>query len=150
MSLKAQIDSDLKTALMADNKIASTTLRGLKAAILDVEVATNTRDTGLADEEVEKVVQKEIKKRQESLELYKNNDRPELASAEQSEIDVLQSYAPKQLSEKELSIIADTVFGSFPDATMQDMGKIIGQVKAKAGNGADGGMIAKLVKERLK
>jgi uncharacterized protein YqeY len=95
------------------------------------------------------VVLKEIKKRQESLDLYQKNDRPELAAAEQAEIDVLQKYAPKQLSEAELQAMIDVTFTTFPNATMQDMGKVIGEVKAQAGNRADGALIAKLVKEKL-
>jgi uncharacterized protein YqeY len=149
MSLKARIDSDLKTVLLAEDRPAVTTLRGLKAAILDAEVAANVRETGLSDEDIQKVVLKEIKKRQESIDLYKTNNRPELAKAEQAEIDVLQNYAPKQLSEQELKGLINTIFGSFPNATMQDIGKIIGEVKTQAGNAADGGIIAKLVKEKL-
>jgi len=149
MGLKTRIDDDLKTALLAGDKSAVTTLRGLKAAILDAEVSLGVRDTGLDGEEIEKVVLKEIKKRQESVDVYQKNNRPELAAAEQAEIDVLQNYAPKQLDETELNNMIDAVITTFPNATLQDMGKIIGEVKTQAGNGADGALIAKLVKEKL-
>ncbi|MCL2869411.1 GatB/YqeY domain-containing protein [Candidatus Saccharibacteria bacterium] len=149
MGLKQQIESDLKTALLGNDKPTVTTLRGLKAAILDVEVSTGMRSAGLNDSEIGKIVLKEIKKRQESLDLYQQNNRPELAENEQAEIDVLQNYAPKQLSESELNSVIDTVFESFPNATMQDMGKVISEVKNQVGSSADGALIAKLVKAKL-
>lgn len=149
MSLKAAIDADLKQALLSGDKPKVTALRSLKAIILDSEVSTGTRETGLPDTEIEKLLQKEIKKRKESLEIYTSNNRPELAEIEQNEINILEVYLPKQLSETELSQIIDQVVVGLGEVSIKDMGRVIGAVKAKTGSSADGAMIANLVKTKL-
>lgn len=149
MSLKVDIDADLKQALLSGDKEKATTLRGLKAAILEVEIASGSREQGLSDEEVEKVISREIKKRRESVALYEQNDRLELAKIEQAEIEAISCYLPKQLDESELETIIEAEVSSFGAADIKDMGKIIGAVKSKVGNSADGALVARLVKEKL-
>lgn len=149
MSLKAAIDADLKQALLSGDKPKVTALRSLKAIILDSEVSTGARETGLPDTEIEKLLQKEIKKLKESLEIYISNNRPELAEIEQNEINILGVYLPKQLSEAELSQIIDQVVVGLGEVSIKDMGRVIGAVKAKTGSSADGAMIANLVKTKL-
>jgi hypothetical protein len=149
MSLKTKIDEDLKEALLARDAARVTVLRGLKATILDAEVAQAKRETGLEDDEIAKLVLKEIKKRQEAIEVYSVNGREELVEAEESEAKVLECYAPKQMSEDEIKTKIDEVLINIPGVTMKDMGRVIGEVKGLVGNAADGAVIAKLVKERL-
>lgn len=149
MSLKERIDADLKSALLGGDKNKTNTLRGLKAVILDAEVSTGKRADGLGDSEIEVLIQKEISKRNESVTLYNSNSRPELADQEQSEIDIIQAYLPKQLTEDELKIVVDEILSSESDVSIKDMGRIIGVVKSKVGNSADGATIAKVIKSKL-
>ena len=148
MSLKQQIDDDIKTAMLAGDKTLVTTLRGLKAAILNVEVAKGVRDAGLPDNEVIDLLSKEAKKRQESADMYTTGAAPDKAAAELAEKVVIEKYLPAQLSEDELLVVIDSVIAEIGGGLAQ-MGQIIGSVKQKTAGTADGAMIAKLVKERL-
>jgi uncharacterized protein len=149
MGLKIQIEADLKTAMLAGDKVLVTTLRGLKSAILNEEVAKNLRDSGLPDDQIISLLAKEAKKRQESADLYTQGQSPERAAAELEEKLVIEKYLPAQLGEAELSQLVDQVIAEMGDVSAQQIGQIIGAVKAKAGSAADGATIAQLVKERL-
>lgn len=148
-SLKEQIRNDMKAALLGGSRFEGDTLRNLIAAILNEEVATGKREEGLDDVEVEKIIAREVKKRRESIAMYQQNNRAELAEAEQNEIDVLEKYLPEQLGEEAIRSKVDEVIAGMSDATMQQMGQVIGAVKAELGNAADGAMLAKIVKEQL-
>ena len=149
MALEEQLMNDMKAALLGGNRFEGDTLRNLKAAILNEKVAAGTRDEAMSDEAVEKIIAREVKKRRESIKLYNENGRPELAEPEQKEIDVLEKYLPQMMSEEEVSALVDEVIAGMGGATMQQMGQVVGTVKAKTGNAADGALIAKLVKEKL-
>lgn len=149
MALSQQIQDDMKAALLSGNRFEGDVLRNLKAAILNEEVATGKRDEGLSDEEVEKIVTREVKKRNESIRLYEENGRPELAEDEKKEIAVLSVYLPKQLSEDEIREIAKVVIEGIDNVGPSMMGQVIGGVKARAGNTADGATVARVVKELL-
>ena len=149
MALKRQIDDDLKTALLGRKEIAVRTLRGLKAAVLNEEVAKGKRDQGLDDSEIEQIVAKEIKKRLESAALYDQNNRQDSAADERAEADVLQIYLPNQLTEPELKTIVDAKVAELKATDAKMMGQVIGAVKQDVGTAADGAMIAKLVKQAL-
>ena len=149
MNLKEKINENLKKAMLAKDEARVTTLRGLKSAILDVEVATNMREQGLPDDEIEKIVARELKKRKESYEIYTNNGRNDLADAEKYEIEVLNEYLPKQLSEDELREKIEEIVAGLDDGIPINMGMLIGKVKNSVGSAADGAMIAKLVKEKI-
>jgi uncharacterized protein YqeY len=148
-NLKERIQDDIKAALLGGNRFAGDTLRNLKAAILNEEVAQGKRDSGLSDGEVEKVIAREVKKRQESIRLYKENGRPELAETEQKEADVLSEYLPKQLTEAEVAEVVTQTIDEMGAAGMQQMGMVIGAVKQKVGNTADGAVVARIVKQTL-
>jgi uncharacterized protein YqeY len=148
MSLKEQIEADIKTAMLAGEKTLVTTLRGIKSAILNVEVAKGARETGLPDSEVTDILAKEAKKRQESADMYVQGNSQERADAELTEKAVIEKYLPKQLDEAEISKIIDEVMTEV-GSTPQQMGQIIGAVKSKTAGAADGAMIARLVKEKL-
>lgn len=150
MPLKEQIQNDIKAALLSGNRFDGDVLRNLKAAILNEEVATNKRDEGLGEDEIEKIIAREVKKRRESIALYEQNNRSELAESEQKEISVLEKYLPKMMSEDEVASLVDEVIASMgSDVTVKQMGQVIGSVKSKAGNSADGAMVARIVKEKL-
>ena len=149
MALKEQINNDLKAALLGGNRFVADTLRNLKAAILNEEVATGRRDEGLDDTEIEGIIAREVKKRNESKALYDQNGRPELAEVEQNEIEVLAAYLPQQLTEDEIQAVINEVVAELGATDMRAMGQVIGAVKAKCGTAADGATVAKLVKTTL-
>jgi uncharacterized protein YqeY len=147
--MQEQIDKDLKTALLAGDKGKAETLRGIKSALLNEAISQNARDSGLSDEQIQKVLARESKKRQEAADLYTQGGSPERAGAELAEKAIIDAYLPEQLSEADVAKLVDEEIAAAGSPTMQDMGRIIGAVKAKAGGQADGALIAKLVKEKL-
>lgn len=147
--LKQQLEQDLKSALLAGEKARAMTIRSLKSVILYAEVAKGVRGDGLPDDEIIALFAKEVKKRQESAELYKKGGSEERAAYELAEKAVIEQYLPKQLSEEELIAIIDEVIASVEATGPQAMGQVIGQVKQKTSGRADGSRIAQLVKERL-
>ncbi len=149
VSLKEQIQKDMKAALLSGNRFEGEVLRNLKAAILNEEVSSNKRDVGLEDTEIEKLIAREVKKRKESISLYTQNGRDDLADEEKSEIDILSKYLPDPISEEELINISKGVIGDLGADNMQQMGKVISAVKSKVGTSADGATIARIVKELL-
>jgi len=149
MTIKEQIDADIKQSMLGGNKVLTETLRGLKSAILNVEVAQNKRETGLTDEEVTAVLAKEAKKRQESADLFTQGGNQQKANDELAEKQVIQNYLPAQISDQELQQIVDQAVQQAGATGMQAMGQVIGAVKSKVGSSADASRIAQLVKERL-
>lgn len=149
MALKDTIQNDMKAALLSGDRFVGDTLRNLKAAILDEEVKQNKRDEGLSDEEIEKVIAREVKKRNESKAVYEQNGRPELAETEQKEADVLAKYLPAQLSEAEIRDIVTAKIAELGVSGPQAMGQVMGAVKQQVGNTADSALVASIVKETL-
>jgi uncharacterized protein YqeY len=149
MSLKQQIDADLKTAMLAGDKVLTTTLRGLKASILNIEIADGKRETGLSDDEIIGILGKEAKKRQESAELFIQGGNAEKAAAESLEKQVIEKYLPAQMDDETLRNLVEAAITETGAISMQDMGKVIGIVKSRAGAAVDGGRVAQMVKEKL-
>lgn len=149
MALKQRLTDDIKAALLGGDRFVGETLRNLKAAILNEEVAQNKRDEGLEDPVIEQIIAREVKKRNESIKLYLQGGRQDLAEAEQKEIDVLKVYLPEQLDEADVNSIVEAAVAQLGATGMSDMGKVIGVVKSKVGNSADGALVAKLVKQAL-
>lgn len=147
--LKQQLDEDVKSAMLAGESLRVETLRGLKSAILYAEVAAKKREEGLDDEEILNLFAKEAKKRQESADLYVQGGSQERADKELSEKAIIEAYLPAQLSEADVRQIINEVIAEQQATGMQAMGKVIGAVKAKVGNTADGSVVARLVKESL-
>lgn len=149
MNLKAKIDQDLKAALLGGDKDKALTLRGMKAAILNEEVAKGIRDTGLPDDQIIAILQKEAKKRQESADLYVQGGNQEKADAELSEKKIIEAYLPAQLGEDEINALIDEVVAENGAASKETMGATIAAVKQKSGGAADGATVARLVRERI-
>ena len=139
----------MKAALLGGDRFVGETLRNLKAAILNEEVASGKRDEGLDDAEIEKVVAREVKKRLESAKIYRDNARPELAEPEEKEAEVLKQYLPAQMSEAEIRSIVEKKIAELGASGPAAMGQVIGAVKAEVGNSADGATIATIVKTTL-
>lgn len=149
MALKAQLDNDLKAALLGGDRFRTEVLRGLKAVILNEEVSQGKREEGLDDTTIETLIVREVKKRADSATQYAAAGRPELVEAEQAESKIIEAYLPEQLSEADIQKAVDEVITSTGAVGPQAMGQTIGAVKAKLGNSADGGTIARLVKMSL-
>lgn len=147
--IKQRIDKDIKQAMLAGDKTLVTTLRGLKSAILYVEVAKGVRGEGLADSEVIEVLSKESKKRQESADMYAQGGSPERARGEIDEKRVIEKYLPPQLSEDELRGVISEVIREVRATDMSAMGQVISKVKQCTIGTADGAAIARIVKEMI-
>lgn len=149
MSLKERINDEMKAALLGGDRFVGETLRNLKAAILSEEISTGAREQGLADDIVEKVIAREVKKRHESATLYRENNRPELAEPEEQEAEILSRFLPEQVSEEALSIIVEAKIAELQVNGAAAMGQVIGALKKELGNTIDGATLARIVKEKL-
>lgn len=149
MALKARIEQDLKTALLGGDRFVADTLRGLKAVILNEEVAQNKRDTGLDDDTIEKLIAREVKKRHESASTYDDANRTDLSESERAEADIISRYLPEPISEEEIQKTIEKVIAELGLTGPQAMGQVIGAVKKQLGNAADGATVAKMVKDAL-
>ena len=143
--LKEQINADLKTAMLARNAFETTVLRGLKASILDEEVKLSKREEGLNDAEIETLVAREVKKRKEAANLLD----AERAENELKEAEILSRYLPEMASEEEIRAAVKDEISTMGEVSIKQMGTIIGKMKAKFGNSADGAVLVKIVKEEL-
>jgi uncharacterized protein YqeY len=144
-----EIEKDLKVAMLAGDRTAVETLRGLKNALQYEAVGAGSKDRSLSDEQIQKVLAREAKKRQEAADLYKQGGSQQRANAELAEKKIIEKYLPEQLSEEEIARAVDEELTGVATPTPADMGKIIGAVRGKLGAAADGATIARLVKERL-
>ena len=144
MALKEQIDIDLKAALLGGDRFKGEVLRGLKAAILNEEVAQKVRDEGLADEAIEQLIA-----RKDSASQYTAAGRPELSETELKESAILELYLPAQASEADIQAVVTRVIAETGATGMAQMGQVIGAVKKELGNSADGALVAQLVKNAL-
>lgn len=148
MSLKQQIDTDIKNAMKAKNKEELQTLRSIKSMILLAESEKGAVENLSEDAEM-KLLMKAAKQRKESAETYKQNGRDELAQAELFELDVIERYLPKQMSEQELRSNLEDIINKVGASGPQDMGKVMGVATKELAGKADGKMISQLVKQIL-
>jgi hypothetical protein len=149
VTIKEQIESDIKQAMLAGDKTLTTTLRTVKSAALNMEVAQGTREQGLSDAEFIDLLTKEAKRRQESADMYVQGGSPERAQAELAEKAVIEKYLPAQLSDEQLAELVNQVIEELGVSGPQAMGQVIGEVKKRSAGQADGGRIASLVKEAI-
>ncbi len=146
MSLKGQITEDMKSAMKAGEKDRLKVVRLMLAAIKQIEVDTRSE---LDDAAVLSVLDKMVKQRRDSVEQFVKGHREDLAAIERDEISVLETYLPEQLSADELAAMIDEVIQASNAGSIRDMGKVMGQLKAKAAGRADMGAVGAVVKERL-
>lgn len=147
MSLESKIQSDLKEAMKAKDQAAMRSLRAIKSAILLFQTSGEGKEL---DEAAEiKMLQKLVKQRQESLEIYQKQGRDDLAQTEREEIEVIRKYLPEQLSEEKLKEIISGIVRETGASSMKDMGRVMGMANQKLAGKADGKTIAGLVKELL-
>lgn len=147
MSMEQQIQQDIKAAMLAKEKTRLESLRAIKAAILLAKTADGSES--IADEAVVKIIQKLVKQRKETAEIYKQQNREELAAQELAEAAAMEVYLPKQLGEEELEAELKKIIAQIGATGPQDMGKVMGTAtKALAGK-AEGKAISALVKKLL-
>ena len=146
MNITDRINADLKEAMKAKDEVRLRGIRAVKAAIL----LANTDGTGkeMDEERGIAILQRLVKQRKESLEMYQKNNRPELAKIEQDEIDVIQAYLPQQMSREELTLAISQIIERVGATSPKDMGKVMGATKELAGK-AEGKVISEIVKEIL-
>ncbi|OJU24471.1 MAG: glutamyl-tRNA amidotransferase, partial [Sphingobacteriales bacterium 41-5] len=137
MSLEQTINNDIKTAMLAKNAMALQALRAVKAAILLAKTAQGAKDT-LSDDDEIKLLQKLVKQRKDSLEIFEQQNRPELAAKEKEEIDVIEKYLPAQLSAEELKEIIAKIVADTGASSPADMGKVMGVASKQLAGKADG------------
>lgn len=147
--LEQQIEQDLKAALLGGDQLKTSTLRGVKSALLNEKIASGQKEAGLSDDQIISILKKQSKQRQESADLFKQGGNQAKADAEIAEKSIIDAYLPAPLSDQELSSVIDEVIAASPDKSPSAMGQIIGQVRSRVGAQAEGGQIAKLVKEKL-
>ena len=148
-ALKAQLRTDLTTSMKARDAFRTSVLRMVLSAIQTEEVAgASARE--LTEDEERAILGREVRKRKESAELYEAGNRPELASKELAEVELLGAYLPTALTEAEVdAIVADEVAAAGEGATMKQMGQVIKAVNARAQGRAEGSVIAAKVKSAL-
>jgi uncharacterized protein YqeY len=145
--LKDKIEQDLIEAMKAHNEAVVSVLRMLKSAVKNQEIQ---KQTELKDEDLVSVIQGQVKQRQDSIALYEQGGRTELADKEKAEIEILIKYLPEQMSEKEIRELVKKAITSTGAASIQDMGKVMGALMPQVKGKADGGLVSKIVQEELK
>ncbi len=147
MSLLDKINQDLKTAMKEKHADKLSALRAIKSELLLEQTSGSAKDI-TEDKEI-KIVQKLIKQRKDSAEIYKKENRTDLYEKELSEIKFLEEYLPEQMSEEELDAIIKNAIEQTGASSMKDMGKVMGMVNAKVAGRAEGKIIAQKVKAML-
>ena len=149
--IREQINQDLNEAVKAQNKRCVSTLRLIKAALKDRDIAARTagKDDGVEGTEVLDILAKMVKQRRESIKIYEEAGRIELATQEQEEIDVISDYLPKQLSEDDMKAACETVVAELGATGLKDMGRTMGALKERYAGQMDFGKASAIVKGLL-
>ena len=146
MSLREQIKEDIKAAMRAKETEKRDTLRNIQTAIKQIEVDERKE---LTDAEVEKILMKYAKQREEGIKQFKEAGREDLLTKEEAELALVKQYLPEPMEEDELKIILQSIIAKVGATGMQDMGKIMGAAKQAVGSRADGARINKVAKKLL-
>jgi hypothetical protein len=129
--MRAKFMNDMKEAMKAGEKLRLDTIRLINAALKDRDILARGEGKTVSDEDILALLQKMIKSRQESAEIYEKNARPELAAQERGEIEVISGYLPKQMDESAVAEAIKAAIAESGAASMKDMGKVIASLKAK-------------------
>ncbi len=151
MSLKDKISTDYKNALKSKAKIQISTYRLVLSGIKDLDISNrsgpNKKDTD--DEDIKKLLNKMIKQRAESIDIYKKNNRKDLLEIEEKELEILSGYLPKKLSEEETKKICEEIVSKLGASSLKDMGKVMGELKKQYSDNLDFAKAGALLKELL-
>ena len=148
MSLQENIDKDIKSAMLSKDAARLRGLRAIKAALLVAKSEKGATDV-LTDETEIKVLQKLVKQRKESAEIYQQQNRDDLYQIELEEMQVIEAYLPKQMSREEVAVHVKDAIARSGAVSMKDMGKVMGLMNKELAGKADGKVISELVKELL-
>jgi uncharacterized protein YqeY len=146
MPLNQQIDQDLATSMKEGVVMRTAALRLIKNSLKNEQIKVGHE---LSESEELKVLQREAKQRRDSIEQYNQGNRPELAEAEQHELDIIQEFLPQQMGEAELTKLVDDVIAEIKPTGPTQMGVVIGAVMQRAGGKADGGAVSQMVRSKL-
>ena len=151
MSLKETIEAEYKNALKSKDKTKISTYRLILSSIKDLDILNrsgrNKKNTD--DEDINKLLKKMVKQRNESIEIYKKNNRSDLLEVEQSELDILSGFLPKQLSEEETKKICLEIISKVGASSVKDMGKVMGELKKQHADDIDFSKASPLIRELL-
>jgi uncharacterized protein len=148
MSLEQKVMAELKTAMLAKNEAALRSLRAIKASIILAKTAEGAGGSIKEEDEI-KLLQKLIKQRKDSLEIYQAKQRADLATKEEEEINIIEKFLPRQMSTDELRTTLQKIISDTGAASPADMGKVMGVASKQLAGKADGKTISTLVKELL-
>lgn len=149
MSLAESINNDIKAAMLAKDAKKLEALRAIKAALLLAKTGKDM-SSGEIPEDVEMaLLQKLVKQRKESAEIYRSQDRPDLAETEEFQASIIEKYLPEQMSEEEIKTIVEDIIDDTGATSIKDMGRVMGMATKKLAGKADNKMIAGIVKQLL-
>lgn len=148
MSLISKIDAEIKQAMLQKQEARLRGLRAIKAALLLAKTEKGASEE-LSEEAEVKAVQKQIKQRKDSIEIYKQQNREDLAKIEEEEVAVMEEFLPKQLSAEELRAAIQELVNSLGVTDIKEMGKVIGAANKALAGKSDGKSIAEMVKQVL-
>ncbi len=151
MTLRARLTEDMKTAMRAKDEKALHTVRLILAALKDKDIAARPSGNadGIDEAAILQMMNNMIKSRKDSIVLYQQGNRPELAQKEQDEIDIIQRYLPQQMGEAEVAAAVKAAIAESGATTIKDMGKIMAVLKAKYAGQMDFGSVSGVVKSQL-
>ena len=147
MSLQDQITEQLKVAMKAKDTVALESLRAIKSAILLAQTQAAAKDLN-SDDEI-KLVQKLVKQRKDSAEIFRQQGRVDLAEPEEAQIKIIEQFLPEQLDEDAIAAQIDIIIASTGAAGMKDMGKVMGMASKEMTGKADGKTISSIVRQKL-
>lgn len=147
-TLETKIQTDLVQAMKSHQENTVSALRSIKTAIMEVKTAPGGKKD-LEDGDITKIIQKLVKQRKESMDIYSQAGRDELADKEQKEMLVLMEYLPKMLSEDEVEKIVTETVTAVGATSMKDMGKVMGIINKTYSGQVDGAMVSRIVKSKL-
>lgn len=149
MSLKENLVSDLKQAMLSRDELKTSTIRMLSSSIKNYEINKGGAGYSASDDEVLGLIQKEIKQRQDSIESFVSGGREDLANKERDEMEILRTYLPPQISEEELRQIVKKAIVDSGASGLSDMGKVMALIMPQVKGKADGGFVSAITKEQL-
>jgi len=148
MGILANLTDEIKTAMRAKDSLKLEALRAIKSAVILEQTAAGGSDT-LSDEQEIKLVQKLVKQRKDSAQIFREQNRPDLAEPEEAQAQVIAQFLPEQLSEEEITAIIQSIIEKTGASGMKDMGKVMGMASKEMAGKADGKTISTVVKAQL-
>ncbi|MEB3883461.1 GatB/YqeY domain-containing protein [Lyngbya sp. CCY1209] len=150
MSLMDRIGEDIKAAMKSKDKVRLETVRGIKKVLLEKKTSGEVGADGTLSESQElEVLMQQAKQRRDAIAAYRQAGREDLAAQETAELEIIEEYLPRQLSEAEIAAVVDDIIGRVGASSPKDMGKVMGPAMQQLKGQADGKLVQKLVKEQL-